>query len=208
MSWMLQSVFHTQGITMEKIEPQPNPDTPLVDSMNGKVYGRSFNYLFVVDFVGSTSDPRYAIALDYLEKNSEFYRVLGSYLKHKFWEVFEFVIEDNGAWVRARTEHYSDVAVIHLCTVITPKECRNDAFATAWCSVWWKQVMCADRPVFLSKEWLDVCTVRLHASGSLRGVLQVWFLWDVKLSSLILDYDFLFRKNFVALWRSSWDWFR
>ena len=80
----LLSVFHAQGIVMEKIEPQPNPDIPLVDSANGKVYGRSFNYLFVVDFVGSVSDPRYAPALSHLEEHSEFYRVLGSYLKHKF----------------------------------------------------------------------------------------------------------------------------
>jgi len=80
----LLSVFHAQGIIMEKIEPQPNPDVPLVDSSNGRVYGRSFNYLFVVDFVGSTSDPRYRTALDYLAAHSDFYRVLGSYLKHKF----------------------------------------------------------------------------------------------------------------------------
>lgn len=80
----LLSVFHSHGITMEKIEPQPNPDTPLVDSVNGKVYGRSFNYLFVVDFVGSINNAKFKDAFDHLEVHSDFCRVLGSYSKHKF----------------------------------------------------------------------------------------------------------------------------
>lgn len=80
----LLSGFHAQGIVIEKIEPQPNPDVPLVDSSDGKVYGRSFNYLFIVDLVGTVADPRYTLAIESIKEHTDFYRVLGSYLKHKF----------------------------------------------------------------------------------------------------------------------------
>lgn len=80
----LLSGFHSQGIVIEKIEPQPNPDVPLVDSSDGKVYGRSFNYLFIVDLVGTVADPRYTLAIDSIKEHTDFYRVLGSYMKHKF----------------------------------------------------------------------------------------------------------------------------
>jgi len=78
------SAFHEKGIVMEKIEPQPNPKVPLVDMSSGQVIGRSFNYLFVVDFAGSMADPRYKTALEHLEKQCDFCRVLGSYSRHKF----------------------------------------------------------------------------------------------------------------------------
>lgn len=78
------STFHNLGIVMEKIEPQPNPEFPLVDSRSSVEYGRSFNYLFVVDFVGNVEEERFQKALIELEKNTDFYRILGSYQKHKF----------------------------------------------------------------------------------------------------------------------------
>jgi len=78
-------VFAMRDINLTKIESRPlrsNPlSLPIKDTLNGNGNGgrRKYNYLFFIDFEGSTADVPVQNALKNLEEYSTFLRVLGSY---------------------------------------------------------------------------------------------------------------------------------
>ncbi|KDD72501.1 hypothetical protein H632_c3265p0, partial [Helicosporidium sp. ATCC 50920] len=72
------SVFALRNIDLTKIESRPMRDNPLVETASESGH-RTFNYLFYVDFIGSSADVKVQNALRHLQETSPFLRILGSY---------------------------------------------------------------------------------------------------------------------------------
>ncbi len=64
------SSFEKREIDLSKIESRP-------------LIGKLWEYYFYIDFIGHKSDPNCQEAIEELEENSNFFRILGSYPRHK-----------------------------------------------------------------------------------------------------------------------------
>lgn len=79
MLYKAMSVFALRDINMTKIESRPLRSAPIAFELDSK--RRSYNYLFFIDFNGSTAEVGVQNALKNLEEFATMLRVLGSYPK-------------------------------------------------------------------------------------------------------------------------------